>query len=199
MLTQPHHPLDVTPTLPPHHSLCFNSPSAQNPYAPTPPLRYMSYASVKPPHPLLRLPSLCLNRFPQDIPPSPPSTLLMPPPTCLILFAAYHAYTWVVPSQHASDTAPPSPPSSLPTLPYPHCSQSLCSRGALKIFLLRRPQPSLCLLPPGSSSLLIAILTPTQFPANMPPMPPLHLCPHNSLHFHTSAASNPYSPAALSR
>ncbi|MBW0525494.1 hypothetical protein O181_065209 [Austropuccinia psidii MF-1] len=57
MLTCPHCPLDVTPTLPPISSLI-------TPYASTPP-------------PLLRRP--------QDIPPLPPSTLLTPSPIHLIL------------------------------------------------------------------------------------------------------------------
>ncbi|MBW0480644.1 hypothetical protein O181_020359 [Austropuccinia psidii MF-1] len=69
---------DTTPQLCPHHSLWF-------------------------PPPLLTI--LTLLRHPQDIPPTLPSTLLPPPPTRLMLSTAYHAYSCVVPSQHASNTA----------------------------------------------------------------------------------------------
>ncbi|MBW0480547.1 hypothetical protein O181_020262 [Austropuccinia psidii MF-1] len=92
----------------------------------------------------------------------------MRPPTPLILSAAYHAYTRIVPSQNASNadltlasstptlsmlTHPqrtqedtPTPPSPLLTLLHPRPLQSLCSRGPLNICLQRRPQPSLRLL-----------------------------------------------------
>ncbi|MBW0470959.1 hypothetical protein O181_010674 [Austropuccinia psidii MF-1] len=46
------------------------------------------------------------------------------PSLCLILSATYHAYARVVPSPHASDTAPPSLPSSLLTFPHPTAHNS---------------------------------------------------------------------------
>ncbi|MBW0479473.1 hypothetical protein O181_019188 [Austropuccinia psidii MF-1] len=69
------------------------------------------------------------------MPLTPPSTLFTPSPTRLILSAAYHPYARIVPSQHASDAAPPSLPPPILTRPHPHRLQSLCSCGALKICL----------------------------------------------------------------
>ncbi|MBW0491098.1 hypothetical protein O181_030813 [Austropuccinia psidii MF-1] len=117
MLTRSHHPPDVTPTLPPISSLTtpyahkvpsqHASNSTYYPYAcicpqdetimpppnlcPHHSLRFHTLASSSPP-----LTILTLLRCPQDIPLMPPSTLLMPPPTCLILSAAYHPYASVL-------------------------------------------------------------------------------------------------------
>ncbi|MBW0542337.1 hypothetical protein O181_082052 [Austropuccinia psidii MF-1] len=116
MLKHPHRHLDVTLTQPPISALI------------TP------YTSTPPPLTIHMLP-----QFPQDIPPMPPSTLLIPSPTRLILFAIYHPYTLAVSSRHASAAAHQSPPSSLLMLPHPRHSQSIRYRGALKIYLLMTP------------------------------------------------------------
>ncbi|MBW0555870.1 hypothetical protein O181_095585 [Austropuccinia psidii MF-1] len=146
------------PTLPPISTLI-------TPYTPAAPSRYTSYAALNPPcassHPPLTmftlmwcppnmpltLPSLLLTlphppltihmlpQRPQDIPPMLPSTLLRPSPNHLILVTYYHPYALTVSSQHASDTAPPSPPSSLLLLPHPCHSQSIGSYSTLKIYL----------------------------------------------------------------
>ncbi|MBW0512011.1 hypothetical protein O181_051726 [Austropuccinia psidii MF-1] len=111
-----------------HPRLILSNP--YHDYTPTPPSRCDSNTS--PPMLALITPSAStphmLPRHPQDIPPTPPSTLLTP-----------HPYTLSVPSGHASNIASPSPPSSLLTLPHPRCSQ-----GSLKIYLL-------CLLQLASS------------------------------------------------
>ncbi|MBW0482163.1 hypothetical protein O181_021878 [Austropuccinia psidii MF-1] len=120
-------------------------------------------------------------------------------------------------------------PSSLLMLPHPRCPQSIRSCSALKIYLLCCPQPSLCLLPPTSSSLPITILMLLQFPPNMPlmllphrPKPQFHLPSLHSCNALTmilkrppsqpspllmllhpclifSATYNPYTPAVPSR
>ncbi|MBW0539487.1 hypothetical protein O181_079202 [Austropuccinia psidii MF-1] len=99
MLMRPHLPADVTPTPPsplftlpnpcylpslrscstlkmrlqclPHHSSCFCTPAAYNPYAPSGPSSYSSDTALTP---------------------------LTPPCTCPILSAAYHPHAHVVPS-----------------------------------------------------------------------------------------------------
>ncbi|MBW0540158.1 hypothetical protein O181_079873 [Austropuccinia psidii MF-1] len=81
------------------------------------------------PHPSANLPlnMLMLLLHPQDMTPTLSSPLIMLPPTCLILSAAYHPYAHVVPSRYSSNAAltPPYPsshqPNSLCLLP------SLCS------------------------------------------------------------------------
>ncbi|MBW0490510.1 hypothetical protein O181_030225 [Austropuccinia psidii MF-1] len=76
------------------------------------------------------------------MPPTPPSPLLMPPPT------PYHSYAHIVPSRHASDTALTlasssmsltiltlmQPPQDVTPIP-PHRLQYLRSCSALKISL----------------------------------------------------------------
>ncbi|MBW0496340.1 hypothetical protein O181_036055 [Austropuccinia psidii MF-1] len=189
MLTRLHRHLDVTPTIPPISAL-------STPYAST----------------SLWLKIFMLPPKPQDIPPTLPSTLVMPPPTSLILCAAYHAYASVVPSSHASDAAPANSYSSAP-LP-------------LKILmLLRFPQdipltPPSNLLTPSPTCLILAasyhpyalavsrqhasnaaptwaqssmpptILILLQFPQNETTMLPTHLRPHHSLCFCTPASSS---------
>ncbi|MBW0520609.1 hypothetical protein O181_060324 [Austropuccinia psidii MF-1] len=94
MLTCPHRPPNVTPTLPPISTLT-------TPYAITPPPLNM----------------LMLPRHPQDMPPTLPLPLLTPSTTHLILSNAYHPYACVVPSQHAYDTnLTPASSSTPPTI-----------------------------------------------------------------------------------
>ncbi|MBW0488337.1 hypothetical protein O181_028052 [Austropuccinia psidii MF-1] len=86
MLTHPHCPPDLTPTLPPHlrshHSLHFHTPTAPSRYAfnaaLTPP-----YAFSHPPNSIHPLPSLGLHS-------ALPTFLQLCPHTSLILNAAYH-------------------------------------------------------------------------------------------------------------
>ncbi|MBW0523019.1 hypothetical protein O181_062734 [Austropuccinia psidii MF-1] len=77
----------------------LNSHCTANAYIPTPPSRCDSNTSP----PSLPSPLLMLPWSPQDIPSTPPSTLLMPPPSHLILSATYHDYACVVPSQQSSN------------------------------------------------------------------------------------------------
>ncbi|MBW0460901.1 hypothetical protein O181_000616 [Austropuccinia psidii MF-1] len=70
--------LQCRPHLCPHHSLLFHNPASSS----------------------VRLKILT------DMPPTWPSTLLIPSPTHLILSANYHPYTLAASSQHASDAAP---------------------------------------------------------------------------------------------
>ncbi|MBW0485315.1 hypothetical protein O181_025030 [Austropuccinia psidii MF-1] len=76
----------------PHQSLRFCTPATYNPYTPAAPSRYTSYATLNPPYPLLRLPSLflrsalstCLQRHPSISAP-PILTLLHPCHSCTAL------------------------------------------------------------------------------------------------------------------
>ncbi|MBW0513234.1 hypothetical protein O181_052949 [Austropuccinia psidii MF-1] len=119
MLTRRHCPLDVTPTVPPHlrphHSLRFH----------TPPLTILT-----------------LPQHPQDIPPTPPSTLLRPHP--LHCFLCLHSHS-----------ALPTFFTMVPLHLCPH--QSLCFRTPpLKILmLLRHPQD----MPPTLPSTLLILST----------------------------------------
>ncbi|MBW0579018.1 hypothetical protein O181_118733 [Austropuccinia psidii MF-1] len=66
------------------------------------------------------------------------------PPTHLIIYATYHAYAHIVPSQHASNAAPPSLPQQIVTLLQPHHLQSLCSCSTLNLPNPLLQLPSLC-------------------------------------------------------
>ncbi|MBW0558269.1 hypothetical protein O181_097984 [Austropuccinia psidii MF-1] len=142
MLTRPHSPLGVTPKLPP----------------------ITPYASTPAP---LTIHTLPWN--PQDIPPTPPSTLLMPPHARLILFTNYHPYALSVSSQHAFNAAP-----------HLHPHHSL--RGALKIYLLR------CLLFADYHPYALSVSSKHASNASH------HLHPHHSLRFHTPATHHTYTP-----
>ncbi|MBW0511179.1 hypothetical protein O181_050894 [Austropuccinia psidii MF-1] len=115
----PNMPLTLPPHLPPHHSLCFHTSAAHNPYAPTAPSRYTSYAALNPPYAFSHLPN--------------PLFHLTSLRSCSVLLTCLQF-------------CPPYLPSSLLMLPHPLCSQSIHSCGTLKIYLLRCPQPSLRLI-----------------------------------------------------
>ncbi|MBW0467094.1 hypothetical protein O181_006809 [Austropuccinia psidii MF-1] len=93
------------------------------------------------------------------------------------------------PSRCDSNTAPPSPPSSLLTLPHPCRLQSLCSRGALKIYLLHHPQPSLCLILSAVYHAYACVVpsqhasdaAPPSLPAPLPLTIPMLLLPHQDV------------------
>ncbi|MBW0478718.1 hypothetical protein O181_018433 [Austropuccinia psidii MF-1] len=124
------------------------------------------------PPPLLTI--LMLLRRPQDMPPTPPSTLLRPSPTHhlpslrLLPPTTYHPYPLVVSSRHASNTAPTPltilmllqcpqdntkipPPISALTTPYASAPPPLTI-----LMLLWRPQD----MPPTLPSLLSAAYHP---------------------------------------
>ncbi|MBW0542542.1 hypothetical protein O181_082257 [Austropuccinia psidii MF-1] len=264
MLTHLHSPLDVTPTLPPHHSLHFHTCAAYNPYTPASPstllmpphtrlilfTNYHPYAlAVSSQHAFNAAPHLHHHHSLHIHTPRRSRGALKIYLLCCLLFANYHPYALAASSQHASTThhtytpVAPSRYTSYTTLNPPYASSSLPITILMILqcppnmpptlppistlitpyaspppLLPQRPQPSLCLLPPTSSSLPITILMLLKCPPNMPPtllphqlnpqhhlpslhsqdetkMPP-HLCPHHS---HTPAAYNPCVPEVPSR
>ncbi|MBW0506786.1 hypothetical protein O181_046501 [Austropuccinia psidii MF-1] len=105
-------------------------PGPYHAYTPAAPSRYASAATP----PCLPSPTLTFLLIPQYLPQTPPSPLLMLPPTCPILSSAYHPNAHSVPSRYASDAsttpyASAPPPYLLFHLP------TLCSHSALNICL----------------------------------------------------------------
>ncbi|MBW0538048.1 hypothetical protein O181_077763 [Austropuccinia psidii MF-1] len=159
---------DNAPHLHPHHSLRFHTSAMYNPYAPAAHSRYTSYTTLNPPYyssfpPLTMLIlAWCTPDMPptlppisalitpyastppprlQDIPPTPPSTLLMPSPTHLILML----------SQFPPDMPLmllPHWPNPQPHLPSLHPCNALKMR--LQCLPHLRPHHSLCFCTPAT-------------------------------------------------
>ncbi|MBW0554719.1 hypothetical protein O181_094434, partial [Austropuccinia psidii MF-1] len=155
-------------------SRCDSNTALNTPYASTPPL----------------LTVLMLPWCPQDIPPMPLSTLLMPRPTRLMLSAAYHAYAChayapVVCSRRHSNYTPPFLPSPLPLtiLTLPQRPQDISPTWASTVL---EPPPTFLILSAAYHAYSRHAYAPTARSR-------IH-----SLCFHTPAAYNPYTPMAPS-